>query len=326
MTDASTVPAEFKSAFLAACGSQQAMSFERFMALALYDPHVGYYRGERERVGRGHGTDFYTATSSGPLFGELIAAACTSLLHRRDLKTYTFIEIGSESPNGVLDGVAHPFKSVRTLRLGEPLNISGQCIVFSNELLDAQPFRRFIGRSDGWHELGVALRDDRLVEFELAKVNESFLPTPAVTDYVIDAPVVSADLTREIAEQPWTGLFVAFDYGKTWREIVESCPAGTARAYYRHTQSNDLLAHPSQQDLTCHICWDWISSALERAGFHSPKVEFQESFLIHNAGEAIAAISSAEAARFSPRKASLLQLLHPTHMGQKFQVLHALRD
>lgn len=326
MTDASTVVAEFKSAFLAASGSQRALSFERFMALALYDPHVGYYRAERERVGRGRGTDFYTSTSSGPLFGELIAAACASLLRGRDPKTYTFIEIGSETPRGVLNGVAHPFESVRTLRLGEPLNISGQCIVFSNELLDAQPFRRFIGRPDGWRELGVALRDDRLVEVELAKVSETFLPARPVIDYVVDAPVASAELTREIAEQPWTGLFLAFDYGKTWREIVEACPQGTARAYFQHAQSNDLLARPGKQDLTCHICWDWISTALERAGFPAPKLEFQESFLIHNAGEAIAAISSAEAARFSPRKASLLQLLHPSHMGQKFQVLHARRD
>ena len=39
----------------------------------------------------------------------------------------------------------------------------------------------------------------------------------------------------------------------------------------------------------------------------------------------IASASAAEAARFSPRKLALLQLLHPAHMGQKFQVMHALR-
>ena len=35
--------------------------------------------------------------------------------------------------------------------------------------------------------------------------------------------------------------------------------------------------------------------------------------------------SAAEAARSSPRKQALMQLLHAGHLGQKFQVLHALR-
>ena len=34
---------------------------------------------------------------------------------------------------------------------------------------------------------------------------------------------------------------------------------------------------------------------------------------------------AAEATRVSPRKLALLQLLHPSHLGQKFQVLHARR-
>ena len=34
---------------------------------------------------------------------------------------------------------------------------------------------------------------------------------------------------------------------------------------------------------------------------------------------------AAEANRLSPRKLSLMQLLHPSHLGQKFQVLHACR-
>ena len=46
---------------------------------------------------------------------------------------------------------------------------------------------------------------------------------------------------------------------------------------------------------------------------------------MRHAGPAIAAVSAAEAARFSPRKQALLQLLHPGQMGQRFQVLHARR-
>ncbi len=302
------------------------MPFDRFMALALYDPQVGYYRADRKRIGFGESSDFFTATTSGPVFGELIAAACTTLLGSRPAREFTFVEIGSETELGALDGVAHPFKTVRTCRVGEPLELSGKCVVFSNELFDAQPFRRFVRRSGVWKELGAMLRDDSFVEIELTTAAPTTLPAEAPDGYIIDAPFASATLAEQIAAQPWTGLFVACDYGKSWRELTEACPAGTARAYFRHTQTNDLLARPGEQDLTCHVCWDWLADALEHHGFAKPAVESQESFFIRRAADFIAATSAAEAARFSPRKASLLQLLHPAHLGQKFQVLHTLRD
>jgi SAM-dependent MidA family methyltransferase len=133
-------------------------------------------------------------------------------------------------------------------------------------------------------------------------------------------------LVDEIVGQPWTGLFVACDYGKSWDEIASATPHGTARAYYRHTQSNDLLARPGEQDLTCHICWDWLVERLRANRFETPVIESQEAFLVRHATAYIAATSTADAAHFSQRKLALAQLLHPSHLGQKFQVLHALRD
>ena len=46
---------------------------------------------------------------------------------------------------------------------------------------------------------------------------------------------------------------------------------------------------------------------------------------VHHAAEYLAAATAAEGARISPKKLSLLQLLHPAHLGQKFQALHAWR-
>ena len=87
------------------------MDFARFMEIALYDPAVGYYRHERQRVGYTPGTDFFTASASGPIFGELVAAACVTLLGERDPHDYLFVEIGAETEGGVLAEVAHPFAS-----------------------------------------------------------------------------------------------------------------------------------------------------------------------------------------------------------------------
>jgi SAM-dependent MidA family methyltransferase len=320
------IPPEFRAVFLRHADAAGAMTFARFMELALYDPAVGYYRRDRPRVGYGPGTDFFTASTSGPMFGELVAAACVSLLGARDPRDYAFVEIGAETDSGVLAGVAHPFGATRTIRLGEPIAIEGRCVVFSNELFDAQPCVRTVFRGGRWLELGVRLAGDRLVEVELADTPVAGANWPGTEGYHFDQPVAAAALAATIAQQPWTGLFVAFDYGKSVEELSQHTPAGTVRAYYRHTQSNDLLARPGEQDLTCHVCWDWIASALQWEGSPKPIVESQEAFFIRHAAGFIAATSTAEAARFSQRKLALMQLLHPAHLGQKFQVLHALRD
>ena len=318
--------AEFRELFRAQAGPKGELSFARFMELALYHPTAGYYRRPGTRVGYGGGTDFFTASTSGTVFGELLTAAIIHLLGPDAPADFEFVEIGAEPGGGVLNGVAHPFRSARVVPFGESPGLTGQCVVFSNELFDAQPFRRFVFRRTGWLEFGVALRQNALVEVELPVVAPPSLPAMAPEGYVIDAPYAAAALAGTIAALPWTGLFVAFDYGKPWRELTEACPSGTARAYHRHTQSNDLLARPGEQDLTCHICWDWLVEALDSRGFAKSTVESQEAFFIHHAAEYIAATTAAEAARFSQRKLSLLQLLHPSHLGQKFQVLHTRRS
>jgi SAM-dependent MidA family methyltransferase len=325
---------EFLGVFRDHAGPDGTMPFAEFMRLALYDQRVGYYRQARKRVGYGPGTDFFTASTSGPVLGELVVAACAKLLGGQALHDYTFVEIGAEpadptnpaSVGGILAGVTHPFAAVRTVPLGTEAGLCGRCVVFSNELFDAQPFRRFVFRGDTWREFGVQLCGDVLTSVELSTTVPAELPRSAIEGYVIDAPLAARDLARDLATQPWTGLFIAADYGKSWRELTEATPAGTARAYFRHQQSNELLAQPGEQDLTCHICWDWIEAALSQSGFAAPVVETQEAFFLHHAVDAIAAISTAEAARFSQKKLALLQLLHPGQLGQKFQVLHARRD
>lgn len=323
--DSDTAPSPaFLDAFRAQAGSAGTLPFDAFMALALYHPELGYYCAEKTRVGRGAGTDFFTATSAGPLFGELVHAACATLLGDSALAGSTFVEIGAEPAGGVLAGVSHRFRAEHSFRIGETITLSGPCVVFSNELFDARPFRRFRFREGQWRELGVALDGDALRETEVPKRQQpSCLPPSATEGYCLDLPLEATSLAQTLAAQPWTGLFLAFDYGKSWRELAEASPAGTARAYFHHRQSNDLLARPGRQDLTCHVCWDWLADALRQTGFAAPVVETQESFFIRHASEFLSRTVSAEAARLSQRKLALLQLLH--QQGQKFQVLWALR-
>jgi SAM-dependent MidA family methyltransferase len=303
-----------------------ALSFAEFMDVALYTPAIGYYRKTGPRVGYDEGTDFLTASSS-PLFGRLVVEACVQLLAPSRPADFEFVEIGAEPGGGILRDLSHPFGSARQVRVGESLRIQGPSVVFSNELFDAQPFRRFRFRAGAWRELGVSLGGDSLTEVEIESalpVSAAFPPS-APEGYVIDAPFASATLATTLAAQPWSGLFLAFDYGKSWEEIAFATPAGTARAYLRHSQGNELLAFPGEQDLTCHVCWDWLSEALSGCQFALPQVASQEAFFVRHCAGLIENLSTSQAGQLSRDKMSLMQLLHPGNMGQRFQALWALR-
>ena len=319
---------DFLQVFRQTAAPSGRLSFEAFMRLALFEPGIGYYATTRPRVGKGAGTDFFTSTSVGPLFGELVAAASAKLLRARGVspKDYTFVEIGAEPGSGILQSAVHPFAGARILRLGEALELSGPCVVFSNELFDAQPCRHLVRRGGQWLELGVEEDKGSLRECALYPVFGDWLPTEAPEGYIFDAPREAATLAGRLAAQPWEGLFIAMDYGRSWHELAEAAPSGTLRAYHQHHQSNALLERPGEQDLTCHVCWDWIREALLGAGCESTALQSQEAFFVHHAGDFIGTALAAEGGGFSSRKRSLMQLLHPAHMGQKFQALHAWKS
>lgn len=300
--------------------------FDDFMELALYHPESGYYTSPRARVGLSDQTDFFTASSLGPVFGELVVAACVHLLGDQDPAQFKFIEIGAEAGRTVLDDLAHPFASLVPVSVTQSAELSGPCIVFSNELFDAQPCRRFVGRDGQWQELGVEIHEDGLREIAQFPSNPpANLPDHAPEGYHLDLPLRAAELATSLADQPWHGLFLAFDYGKSWREMVEATPQGTVRAYHQHKQSNDLLSRVGEQDLTCHVCWDWLHDSLKKQGFHVAPIASQEAFLVKNTAQTLARIMQEEASNMSPRKSGLLQILHPSSLGQKFQVLSAAR-
>ena len=73
--------AAFLEALKSVSAFQGPVNFAQFMEVALYHPVLGYYSQSKKRVGYSSGTDFFTATTSGQIFGELVAASCESLLN-----------------------------------------------------------------------------------------------------------------------------------------------------------------------------------------------------------------------------------------------------
>jgi SAM-dependent MidA family methyltransferase len=315
-------------------GAGGVLSYRDFTAAALYAPGLGYYaRVGVERVGRRGSADFYTASSlQGGVFGRLVRAAAEKLLEPGRLRDYAAVEIGAEPGMSVLEKEAEHFASVETRRLGEPLEPRGKSVVFANELLDAQPFHRLVYRRGEWRELGVRVDGRELKEVELAEMTAAAqglrgdLPAESAEGYLLDISLDAEALLRDLAAQPWAGLLILADYGYDWNDLARERPAGTARAYHRQEASRDLLARPGEQDLTCQVCWDRLERVLRAGGFAEVTVERQEGFFLHHAQAVVSEILSATAGRFAPARQTLMELVHPAHLGHKFQVLHGRRE
>ncbi|MBN2069087.1 MAG: SAM-dependent methyltransferase [Opitutales bacterium] len=310
-------------------GPHSVITWAEFIRCALYTPEIGYYTRAKERVGKSEESDFYTATTVGPLFGRLILDACRTLLPDETLQDYSFVEIAVEKGRHVLQGIEHPFKEIIELPLGSELKIPPKAIVFANEWLDAQPFERLIFKDGAWKLRCVQITEtelqESLRELPIDFPNRQRLPQTAPDGYELDVPYDTCPALRGIASQPWQGLFLTFDYGMHWEDLCTARPSGTARGYRHHQLVTDLLKHPGETDITCHVIWDWLAEELRNNGFENPQLQKQEAFFMHHAKEEIGRVITRQAGNFSQEKAKLMELLHPNHMGAQFQVLYGKR-
>lgn len=311
------------------------ISFSDYVRHALYAPEIGYYRKkEALRVGRERGTDFYTSTSVGPVFAKLIVASTVKLLHPEPPNEYIFVEIGAEPKNALLNGIDHPFADCRVFRLGDSIQLPEKAVVFSNEWLDAQPFVRLKFSKGQWREIGVQVEGDSLSETFLKEPGSESqkliadLPTNTTEGYSLDLSLEAETRLWDLFKRNsnWKGIFLTFDYGKSWEELTTLFPKGTARAYFRHRQSDNLLERPGEQDLTCHLCWDRLVSVLRVTGLSRIHLERQESFFMHWAEEELAKIVSKNPGQFDHSRNALREILHPNQMGRAFQVLHGRKE
>lgn len=309
------------------------ISYRDYIDLVLYTENCGYYTKDRERVGRSQDRDFYTAESLGQVFAQLVTTAAHDLLGEDTASRSTFIEIAAEPGAELLSRVeSHPFADSRVIRQGDPIQADGPVIIFANEWLDALPFHRLIFKNGQWHERGVQINADQQLEEvlldsftpEVAAIRER-LPEKALEGYELDLPLATETAIADLLAQDWTGMLLFFDYGKTWQALSTDCPVGTARTYHLHTQANDLLDLPGKKDITCDVCWDPLADLLAENDLQSVTLETQESFLVQRAQRAAELIISDTAGMFSPERQTLMELIHPAHMGRRFQVLWGLR-
>jgi SAM-dependent MidA family methyltransferase len=311
-----------------------AISFARFMELALYHPDYGYYNRSQPIIGKSG--DFYTSVSVGPLFGQLLAhfldsegiktiveaGANDGSLARDILKANPHFDYFIVEPSAVLRAKQRAtLASFNKVAWHDSIDkippIRGAII--SNELLDAFPCHRLQWTGANWIELGVA---ENLQFAPIAAQTE--LP-PALAElqphlpksFIVEHAPAAAQWWRAAAEKLERGLMLAVDYGDEEHGLwTPNRPHGTLRAYKDHHLADDPLAHPGEQDLTAHVNFSPLIEAGEAQGLQTESLQSQSRFLTKLATEIFKSTPP------TPSQLRQLQtLIHPIHLGASFKVL-----
>jgi len=339
------------------------ITFARFMELALYDPVGGYYRAEASRPGRSG--DFLTAPEIHPIFGAALGRGLTEAWERLGrpqpfvLREYgagtgtlaLAVLAGLEADHSPLaDRLRYDPVEVEPRRLdtiaarlaeaGRSEALIGQDargrpihgVVFANEVLDALPTHRVIGRNGGLREVFVGSSGGMFVDVE------GDPSTPAMADRLQSEGITLADGQRAelcLALDPWIaavaaglerGLLLLIDYGYPAAELYDPIRRrdGTLRAYLRQRVHDDPYRHVGRQDLTAHVDVSAVERAARRAGLSHLGTTTQAEFLVGLGIEDLLQAAQADPATsledYLAVRSSLMRLLDPGAMG-RFRVM-----
>ncbi|MGZ7032281.1 MAG: SAM-dependent methyltransferase, partial [Thermoanaerobaculia bacterium] len=283
------------------------LSFRDFMEVAMYHPEFGYYSRPGNPIGRVG--DYVTAPLISPAFSFALGGLIREFLSRAGDEQSSVVDVGcgdgslihslyastAETDAVRFAGVDRSLERVHDDKRSGVAFATGVArlaratnqLVFANELFDAMPFARLVGRGDDIHELWVTERDGQL---DWAEHEASF----EYAQYFADRGIVLAEGQFADVSLDWTaayeelcsfvtrGLIVTFDYGFTADKLFDRRARrfGTAAAYAQHRVTRDLLANPGEQDLTCHINFSDLIETGERNGFRTLLFDRQAKFLL----------------------------------------------
>ncbi len=300
------------------------ISYGKYIDMCLYDYQHGYYTKNKVRVG--DNGDFYTSVSlKQNLFGKLIKASAKHILQKynKDISAYKILEIGAEPQKTMIE-------NADVVRIGQPLSLSDNIVVVSNELIDARPFERFKFQNGTWQKCMIAFADSFHQRNELLKnpseyeleILEKYFPKAKVENFRLDISFDAIDLFDNICSQNWNGLLIFADYFRFASEL-ELLPHGTARTYFKHTQGDNLFSNIGDTDITYSPCSNVFEDIAKKYNF-STTTHTQEQFIVKFASEEAEKIVSTPDTT-DLQKRELCQLISPVHMGSCFRILSAIR-
>ena len=328
---------------------------DRFMALALYEPALGYYaRGERLfGHGPGDGSDFVTAPELSPLFGATLAVQVLQALDAVQAAggAPALWEFGAGSgalAAQLLDALGERVQRCHVVELSAPLQARqrerlarfGERVVWhaelparlqgavvGNEVLDAMPVQLLRWDGQRWFERGVVaqMADRADAPGAFAWADRPTLRRPP-TDPASDAALPPGYLTeihpqaeafvRTLADRLALGAAFFIDYGFPEHEYFHPQRVdGTLMCHRAHLADADPLADIGEKDITAHVNFSAIALAAQDAGLDVAGYTSQARFLL-NCG-LLERLRGADARVLAPAQ----KLLAEHEMGELFKVI-----
>ena len=297
------------------------LPFDRFMALALYAPGLGYYARGNRQFGMlpSSGSDFVTAPELSPLFGQALArqvaqaldgsgtdevwefGAGSGVLARELLDTlgtrvkrYTIVDVSGALRERQREVLRLHLDRVRWIDEW-PETLQG--VVVGNEVLDAMPVQLLHFDGQHWHERGVALReaggDEASASPPWGWADRRTDLRPPVEDVLSVEAGSGAMFTTEIhpqaeafiatlADRLQRGAAFFIDYGFPAAEYYHpQRSGGTLMCHRAHQADTDPLADVGAKDITAHVNFTGIAMAAQAAGLQVLGYTSQARFLMN---------------------------------------------
>ncbi|HVE53595.1 MAG TPA: SAM-dependent methyltransferase [Ramlibacter sp.] len=316
------------------------LPFDRYMALALYAPGLGYYANASRKFGTmpSSGSDFATAPEMSPLFAQCLAVQLREALERtgtqelwefgagsgalaRDLlealgqqvRRYTIVEVSAslrERQQQALAAYAPRVQWVSEL----PDTMEG--VVVGNEVLDAMPVKLLVRRNLVWHERGVTFADGKLAWSDVQTHLRPPVEPTGTQDYVTEVHHQAEAFVRTIGERLKVGAAFFIDYGFPEAEYYHpQRHMGTLMCHRGHLADPDPLDAPGEKDITAHVDFTGVAVAAQEAGLGVLGFASQGRFLVNcGIGERMEAASL-------PGQAAAQRLVAEHEMGELFKVI-----
>jgi SAM-dependent MidA family methyltransferase len=316
------------------------LPFDRYMALALYAPGLGYYANASRKFGPlpSSGSDFVTAPELTPLFGQALArqvqqalqvsgtrevwefGAGSGALAQQLLEAlgdgidrYTIVDLsGSLRARQRERLAAHGAKVQWAVELPEQL----RGVIVGNEVLDAMPVKLLHRVGGIWHERGVVAS---LMDFDFEDRPTDLRPPLAIggaQDYLTEIHPQAQAFVRTIADRLQAGAAFLFDYGFPEAEYYHpQRHMGTLMCHRGHLADPDPLDDPGTKDITAHVDFTGIAVAAQESGLNVLGFTTQAHFLF-NCG-------LLDLAADAPPKehAAMQKLVNEHEMGELFKVI-----
>lgn len=316
------------------------LPFDRYMALALYAPGLGYYANTSRKFGAmpGSGSDFVTAPEMSPQFGTSLAVQLAEALEKTGTEEVWEFGAGSGALAHTLLQVLHPLVKRYTIvelsaslrerqeralapfadrvRWVSELPETMQGVVVGNEVLDAMPVKLLARKDRVWHERGVTLQEGRLAWSDVLTHLRPPVEPAGEHDYLTELHHQAQAFLRTLGERLQKGAAFFIDYGFPEAEYYHAQRhMGTLMCHRAHMADPDPLDAPGEKDITAHVDFTAMAVAAQEAGLPTLGYATQARFLI-NCGivERMASLPLAE-------QAAAQRLLAEHEMGELFKVI-----